>query len=959
MTATTSLTSTQIRQQFIDFFVEKCGHTEVPSSPVVPHDDPTLLFANAGMNQFKPYFLGTEQPNFTRAVDTQKCIRAGGKHNDLDDVGKDTYHHTFFEMLGNWSFGDYFKNEAIGWAWELLTQVWGIDPERLHATYFEGDESEGLGPDNEARDLWLQYLPAERVHPGNKKDNFWEMGDTGPCGPCSELHYDRSPDKSGANLVNADAQDTVVEIWNLVFIQYNRQQSGELVPLPAKHVDTGMGFERIVRVLQGVDSNYDTDVFQPIFQAIQEVTGARAYQPGASQTELADPINIAYRVIADHIRTLTFALSDGAHCGNKGRDAVLRAILRRAVRFGHQTLGVEEPFFYKLVPAVVEAMGDVFPEIKAKQEEVQEELKDEEVSFRDTLERGLGLFEKAVEDLSRGGQLDGDSAFDLEATYGFPYSLTVVMAEERGLSVDQNGYEQAKAKHAETSKGAGGGSDAKQSLLELVQKGLDAGWFAETEFVGYRGNTEMPEQDNALTLFKMNGEVYETAMEAKPGDHVAFVFEMTPFYAEAGGQVGDTGEVIVRHPITHSAGEMTRLCVRDTIKIGGVHLHIGTVEEGRLELHANDPTVSASLHVDSDRRDAITANHTITHVMNRALRDHVNQDAMQKGSLVDDEKTRFDFSHGHALTAQEIEAVEKQVNDDIAADLEVFADFAPQTEALNINGLRAVFGEKYPPTVRVVSIGGPVHDLLAEPASDRWTSLSIEFCGGTHLAKTGDAEGFVIIGQDAVSKGVRRLTAITGKAAHEATAQAESLLHRAESLADSPADQLAGAIDAISKATTEQQTPLVLRGKIQSALATLNEKLKQHQKEQVSQQGEAVVEVARAIAESADDAIICAKVEGADAKSLRTAMDVIRSKKPDAAMMLAADAGEGKVALLASVPKDLIGKGLKAGDWVKHTAPIVGGGGGGRPDMAQAGGKDPSNIEEALEAAKQFAEDKL
>ncbi|MEM9345409.1 MAG: alanine--tRNA ligase [Planctomycetota bacterium] len=959
MTATTSLTSTQIRQQFIDFFVEKCGHTAVPSSPVVPHDDPTLLFANAGMNQFKPYFLGTEQPSFTRAVDTQKCIRAGGKHNDLDDVGKDTYHHTFFEMLGNWSFGDYFKKEAIQWAWELLTEVWGIDPERLHATYFEGDESEGLEPDLEAKELWLQFLPELRVHPGNKKDNFWEMGDTGPCGPCSELHYDRSPDKSGASLVNADAQDTVVEIWNLVFIQYNRQQSGELVPLPAKHVDTGMGFERIVRVLQGVDSNYDTDVFHPIFDAIQEVTGARAYRPGANDSELSDPVNIAYRVIADHIRTLVFALSDGAHCGTNKRESTLRTILRRAVRFGHQSLGVHEPFFFKLVQSVVDAMGGVFPEIRKNPDAIVQELLEEEEAFRETLENGLVLFEKTVQSHSSGDQLDGDVAFDLQATYGFPADLTRIMAEERGLAWDEEGFKKAKKRHADISRGEAGGADAKQSLLELVQKGLDIGWFAETEFVGYRGNTEMPEQDNALTLFKLRNGVYETAMEAQPGDDVALVFEMTPFYAEAGGQVGDTGEVIVRHPITHAAGEMTRLCVRDTVKIGGVHLHIGTVEEGSLELHANDPTVSASLHVDADRRSAITSNHTITHVMNRALRDHVNKDAMQKGSLVDDEKTRFDFSHGSALTAEEIEAVEKQVNDDIAADLEVFADYAPQTEAININGLRAVFGEKYPPTVRVVSIGAAVHDLLAEPASGKWANLSIEFCGGTHLSKTGDAEGFVITGQDAVSKGVRRLTAITGKAAHEATAQAEALLHRAESLNGAPAEKLADAIDSISKAINEQQTPLVLRGKIQSALAGLTDKLKQHQKEQASQQGEAVVEVARAIAESADDAIICAKVDGADAKSLRTAMDVIRSKKPDAAMMLAADAGEGKVALLASVPKDVISKGLKAGDWVKHTAPIVGGGGGGRPDMAQAGGKDPSKIEQALEAARQFAEGKL
>ncbi|MBX2852041.1 MAG: alanine--tRNA ligase [Phycisphaeraceae bacterium] len=961
MTATTSLTSTQIRQQFIDFFVKKCGHTAVPSSPVVPHDDPTLLFANAGMNQFKPYFLGTEQPTFTRAVDTQKCIRAGGKHNDLDDVGKDTYHHTFFEMLGNWSFGDYFKKEAIAWAWELLVDTWGIDPERLHATYFEGDESEGLEPDLEAKELWLQFLPESRVHPGNKKDNFWEMGDTGPCGPCSELHYDRSPDKSGASLVNADAQDTVVEIWNLVFIQYNRQQSGELVPLPAKHVDTGMGFERIVRVLQGVDSNYDTDVFGPIFDAIQKITGARAYQPGADKEQLEDPINIAYRVIADHIRTLTFALSDGAHCTNEGRGYVLRSILRRAVRFGKQTLGVEDPFFYKLVPTVAEHFGDIFPEIKVKQADVEAELKEEEESFRKTLDRGIGLFEDVLAGVAGDAKrpvFPGDEAFKLHDTYGFPIGLTQLMAEERGLTVDLEGFEREMDAARERSRGEGGGADAKQSLLELVQKGLDAGWFAETNFVGH-DTTEMPEQPNVLNVFKMQGEVYEPVCEADVGDRIALVFETTPFYAEAGGQVGDTGEIMIRHSTSPTGGEIAKCCVRDTIKIGGVHLHIGTVEEGKLEVVAGNPEVSASLHVDADRRAAITSNHTITHVMNRALRDLVNKDAMQKGSLVDDEKTRFDFSHGSALTPDEVGAVERQVNDDIAADLEVFADHAPQQEALDINGLRAVFGEKYPPMVRVVSVGAPVHDLLAEPDSDKWQNLSIEFCGGTHLAKTGDAEGFVIVSQDAVSKGVRRLTAITGSAAHQATAQAEALLHRAESLKDAAADKLADEIDTITKAVAEQQTPLVLRGKVQSALAVLSDKLKQHQKAQESQQGEAVVELARAIADSADDTVICVKVNGADAKSLRTAMDVIRSKKPDAAMMLAADAGEGKVALLASVPKDVIAKGLKAGDWVKHTAPIVGGGGGGRPDMAQAGGKDPSKIEEALESAKQFAEDKL
>ncbi|MEM1353550.1 MAG: alanine--tRNA ligase [Planctomycetota bacterium] len=1009
-------TSTQIRQQFIDFFVDKAGHTAVPSSPVVPHDDPTLLFANAGMNQFKPYFLGTEQPSFTRAVDTQKCIRAGGKHNDLDDVGKDTYHHTFFEMLGNWSFGDYFKKEAIRWAWELLVGVWQIDPERLHATYFEGDPNEGLEPDLEAKELWLQFLPESRVHPGNKKDNFWEMGDTGPCGPCSELHYDRSPDKDGAALVNADAQDTVVEIWNLVFIQYNSRwlpggadkvrdfekapapkdrndpdplefkrryrlekygttKRDELVAkcrkldsLPANHIDTGMGFERIVRVLQGVDSNYDTDVFQPIFTAIQKITGARAYVPGAGKEQLEDPINIAYRVIADHIRTLTFALSDGAHCTNEGRGYVLRSILRRAVRFGKQTLGVEEPFFYKLVQAVVDNFGDVFPEIKIKQADVEAELMEEEESFRKTLDRGIQLFEEAERkardrwdmpmrdpgDPILPPSIKGKDAFKLHDTYGFPIGLTQLMAEERGLTVDLEGFEREMAAARERSRGESSGVDTKQSLLELVQLGLDSDWFEETEFVGH-DQTEFPPKPNRFCLMKKAGEVYIPADAAAARDEVALVFQSTPFYAEAGGQVGDTGSVVIL-----GGPQPVRVAIKDTIKIGGVHLHLGEVQGERLDAGIDQP-VDIAMAVDRVRRNTIAANHTITHVMNRALRDHVSAHAMQKGSLVDDEKTRFDFSHNAALTTEQLEAVEKQVNDDIGRDLPVYAGYAPQEDALKINGLRAVFGEKYPPTVRIVSVGVKIEDLLTNPDNPEWQSYSVEFCGGTHLAQTGDAEGFVVLSQDAVSKGVRRITGLTGAAAHKATAEGEALLHRVEALGSASAQALEAGVEELSRALGEAAIPLLLKQKIQSGIIGLSERVKQFKKARGSQQAEAVVESARAVAEGAseDASYLVAQIPGADAKTLRTAMDVIRKKRPDAAMLLAADAGEGKVALLASVPKDLIAKGLKAGDWVKHTAPIVGGGGGGRPDMAQAGGKDSGKIEEALEAAKQFAEGKL
>ena len=947
MPTATPPTSTQVRQQFIDFFVDKAGHTAVPSAPVVPHDDPTLLFTNAGMNQFKDVFLGTGKRDYTRAVDTQKCIRAGGKHNDLDDVGKDTYHHTFFEMLGNWSFGDYFKKEAIAWAWELLVTQWGLDPERLYATYFEGDASEGLEPDHEARDLWLQFLPPERVQPGNKKDNFWEMGDTGPCGPCSELHYDRSPDKSGGDLVNADAQDTVVEIWNLVFIQFNRNQDGSLSPLPAKHVDTGMGFERIVRVLQGKESNYDTDVFAPIFEAIQKITGARGYTPGADEAALKDPINIAYRVIADHIRTLVFALSDGAHCGNEGRNYVLRSILRRAVRFGKQTLGVDEPFFYKLVPTVVEHFGDTFPEIKAKQDEVESELREEEEGFRRTLDRGIGLFEQVADGLARDAQrpaFPGEDAFKLHDTYGFPIGLTQLMAEERGLTVDLEGFEREMEKARELSRGGGGASDAKASLVELVQQ-LD---LPKTEFTGY-GRTEAMGVETSMHVFGMVGEAgpYKPIDRVEMGGSCAVVLGQTPFYAEAGGQVGDTGVIQV-------AGG-ARVKVTETVKVGDTHFHLGQVVSGTL---VSAEQVTLALAVDAKRRGLTQNNHTITHVMNRALRDHVSTDAAQKGSLVDDEKTRFDFSHNAALTPEQIEAVEKQVNDAIAADLPVYTGYAPQDEALKINGLRAVFGEKYPPTVRVVSIGASVEDLLADPTNERWAGLSIEFCGGTHLKKTGEAEGFVILSQDAVSKGVRRITAVTGAAAHKASAEGEQLLSRVETLRGAPVQDLDTKVEQLVRAVSEQPIPLVLKQKVQAGIADLSQRVKEYAKAEGSKQEETVVEAARAIADASaeDAALIVAEVPGADAKTLRTAMDVIRKKRPGAAMLLAAAPSADKVALLASVPKELVAKGLKAGDWVKHTAPIVGGGGGGRPDMAQAGGKDASKLVEALEAARAFAE---
>ena len=927
-------TSSDIRNQFIQFFVDKHQHAFVPSSPVVPHNDPTLLFANAGMNQFKPYFLGAEKPEHTRVANTQKCIRAGGKHNDLEDVGKDTYHHTFFEMLGNWSFGDYFKKEAIDWAWELLVKVWKLDPERLHATYFEGDASEGLEPDLEAKKLWEQYLPAERIHPGNKKDNFWEMGDTGPCGPCSEIHIDRTSSKNGGSLVNAgDAR--VMEIWNLVFIQFNRNQDGRLTPLPAKHVDTGMGFERICAVIESRDKNYDpaignydTDVFLPLFDAIQKVTGARAYSG-----KLDDEIDTAYRVLGDHIRTLTFALTDGATPGNEGRSYVLRRILRRAVRYGWQTLNVKEPFFYKLVRPLVDHMADAFPELKKHPEHVEAVIKEEEESFIRTIDRGITLFEQAASRATN-KTISADDAFTLYDTFGFPLDLTQLMAEERGMAVDTAGFDKLMNEARERSRASSAGGDAKAQLTEIIQR--DA--LPDTQFVGY-DSLDWSGQ-TAVRVYDLGGDVQ------------ALVTDATPFYAEQGGQVGDTGTITLNIPTTPPYV----FHVIDTQKIGAVYFHLG-------QFNGNAPTpgspiqYNADMHVDPARREKIMANHTTTHVMNRALRKLVNDRADQKGSLVDADKLRFDFSHSAAIGPEQAAAVEQMVNADIDADLPVHAGQASQKDALNIHGLRAVFGEKYPPVVRVVAIGETVEDLLKTPDNAAWAERSIELCGGTHLPSTGRAKRFAIVSEEAVGKGVRRITALTHDAAQAAVQVGEQLLQRAAGLSEAPLHELETHVSALSQAMETETLPLAVKHQLRGAVAELTDRIKAHQKAAGAKQAEAAVEQARELADAADGEVIVAELPGADGNALRAAMDVIRKKRPDAAMLLAA-ASDDKVALLAAVPQPMIARGLKAGDWVKAAAQVVGGG-GGRPDMAQAGGKDPAKLPEALEVARTFAAEKI
>jgi alanyl-tRNA synthetase len=918
--------SSTIRTQFLEFFQQKCGHAFVPSSPVVPHDDPTLLFANAGMNQFKPYFLGTEKPKNVRVVNTQKCIRAGGKHNDLDDVGKDTYHHTFFEMLGNWSFGDYFKKEAITWAWELLTVVWKLDPTRLHVTVFEGDEAAGIPRDDEAADIWKSVGVLDgHIHLGNKKDNFWEMGATGPCGPCTEIHYDKTADKSGAKLVNGGS-DQCIEIWNNVFIQFNRNEDQSLTPLPAKHVDTGMGFERICAVLNGANSNYDTDVFAPIFAAITEVTKARPYGG-----VLDDLIDTAYRVIADHIRTLTFAITDGARPGNKGREAVLRSILRRASRYGYQVLGLKEPFLYKLSGTVVEQLGGVFPELKKNPEKVREIIYSEEVGFLKTLERGLKLFAEAVKnadaDRSYGivnmravgqpsesvdmdeldkypARISGKAAFDLHTTYGFDIGLTQQMASENGMVVEMDDYD---ALWEEFQKISNAG--AKNIVISAVQ-----GTLPKTD--------DSPKYDHAIISAKVLGWVKDNAVittgTLQPGDAVGLLLDRTNFYAEQGGQVGDTGM------IDNTETEGIEFRVDNTIRLGETVLHLGVQLGGSLSVGD-----TVQLAQTTSRRIDIMRNHTATHLLNLALRTVLGNHVEQKGSLVDDEKTRFDFSQDKPVSKEEERLIERRVNDLISRDLPVTATVMPLEAAKQLPGVRAMFGEKYPDPVRVVSIGSEnIHQLTHDD--------SVEFCGGTHVPRTGTIGYFKIQSQEPVSKGVRRLIAVTGRAASEAIATMTDTLVEVSSKFQCQPEELAGRIDA-------------LQAEAKSAEARVTKLMG-------TQLAKEIDELLRQAVVTNGTTVLVGQVGTGTNDLVKSQIDRIKQKATSAYIVLLwYDEEAGKIPVMAALTPDLVKKGLKAGEIVKQVAAVLGGSGGGKPDLAQAGGKDAAKIPDALAKALELA----
>jgi len=910
------MTSAEVRQSFLDFFRSK-EHTLVPSSSLMP-DSPNLLFTNAGMNQFVPIFLGQRSPDVskwagaipgsdTRAADTQKCIRAGGKHNDLEDVGLDTYHHTFFEMLGNWSFGDYFKKEAIGWAWELVTEVWKFPKNRLYATVYSPDKAKGDPSefDQEAYDLWAEKFRSAGLDPkvhivnGNKKDNFWMMGDTGPCGPCSEIHVDLTPqgDTKG-RLVNQGAAECI-EIWNLVFIQFNANPDGTFSPLPARHVDTGMGFERVTGILQNtrnftqfnrVISNYETDIFRPLFDKIEKLSGKRygsTLPPsGTTGTTDQEKADVAFRVIGDHIRTLSFAIADGILPGNTDRNYVLRRILRRAVRYG-RSLGFKEPFFYKLASVLAETMGTVFPEVRARQEHIEEVIQREEVAFNKTLDRGIDLFSEEVSQM-RGRQMSGAFAFKLYDTYGFPLDLTELMARERGLSVEVAEFDRLMTQQKERARLA-----QKKEVIELSQVESTV----PTQFVGYE-------------KLETAAKVLETV---KIKDRTALVLDISPFYAEMGGQVGDTGQL-------GAGGQLWR--VVNTQKSGNTWLHfVGEADGASPRIEGPAPGDSVTLTVDQPRRLAIERHHTVTHLLHWALHQVVSQDAVQKGSYVGPEKLTFDFSSA-PLTPQQVADVERLVNERILENAPVTWTEVKYNHIKERGDIMQFFGEKYGDWVRVVQIGGRSTGL---------DGYSMELCGGTHTRATGEIGLFRIAAESAIAAGIRRIEAVSGLEAYKRANEELHLLKTLSGKVNSPAGEL--------------------EKKIESMLAQQKEVEKQLRALQQKQ----AAETARGLVAKAHSLgsipTVVEDLSPGEGDYLQSIAEALKGQFKGAVVL--GGIANGTVALVASVSPEYT-KQIQAGKLIQAIAPLVGGKGGGRPDNARGGGKDVNKLAEALALAREL-----
>lgn len=882
MNASAKFTTSQIRSDFLEFFKGK-GHTIVPSAPLVPGNDPTLLFTNSGMVQFKDVFLGAEKRSYVRAADVQRCLRAGGKHNDLDQVGYTARHHTFFEMLGNWSFGDYFKKDAIAWAWELLTQVWKLPAERLLVTVYQTDD--------EAYALWRDMVgvPEERiVRIGDNKgapfasDNFWQMADTGPCGPCTEIFYDHGDHIAGGPPGSPDEDgDRFIEIWNLVFMQFDRQPDGSLVPLPAPCVDTGMGLERLAAILQHVHTNYEIDLFQALIRKAAELTGT------------ADLENKSLRVIADHIRACSFLIVDGVLPSNEGRGYVLRRIIRRALRHGWM-LGVRQPFFSKLVPTLVEQMGEAYPELPAAVDTVTRALQAEEERFAETLDAGMKIFEDVAGKASN-GVIPGVDAFRLYDTYGFPLDLTQDIARERDLTVDIAGFDAAMEQQRETARAAGKFGGGVSLPAELVAT------LSPTRFLGY--DRLQADGLTVLALLKDGRPVQSAAA----GDAVIVITDQTPFYAESGGQVGDTGVL---------AGNGVRLAVEDTQKFAGqFHGHVGTLSEGGLKVG----DVLAG-QVDGERRSATILNHSATHLLHAALREVLGTHVQQKGSLVAPDRLRFDFSHFQPISAEELALIERKVNQQVRANNAAEVHTMGMQEALDF-GAMALFGEKYGEHVRVLKMG----------------DYSTELCGGTHVNRTGDIGLFKITSEGGVSAGVRRIEAVTGQGALDYVDAEEARLAEAAELLGGSAADVVEKIRALGQRQKQLERELeAVKAKVAAgATADLS--------------GQAV--------EVAGVKVLAARLEGFDAKALRDAMDRLKQQLGDAVIVLAG-AQDGKAALVAGVNGSAMGK-VKAGELLSHIASQIGGKGGGRPDLAQGGGEDGPALATALAAVVEWVSPRL
>lgn len=878
--------SAKVREKFLEYFRGK-DHAIVPSAPLVIKNDPTLMFTNAGMNQFKDLFLGHGVVKDKRVADTQKCLRVSGKHNDLEEVGIDTYHHTMFEMLGNWSFGDYFKKEAIKWAWDLLTGVYKISPDRMYVTVFEGSKDDKLPYDQEAADAWKNYVAADRILNGNKKDNFWEMGDTGPCGPCSEIHVDIREEKErakvdGKSLVN-HGHPQVIEIWNLVFMEFNRKADGSLEKLPSQHVDTGMGFERLCMVLQGKRSSYDTDVFQPIIRKIEDLCGLRYKTEETSKQ--AEVVNIGMRVIADHIRAISFAIADGQMPSNTGAGYVIRRILRRAVRYGYQSLGIKEPFLYRIVPVLSNQMGEFFPEIESQKLFVEKVIKEEETAFFRTLEQGLKKIDSVCIGLSQSGKdklVDGKTVFELYDTFGFPVDLTSLIARQYGLSIDEKGFEAEMEKQKSRSR-----EDAKVDTADWIIPA--PGTSDRSEFVGYTG------LESSCRIIKYR------SVKTKGKEQFQVVLDKTPFYAESGGQQGDTGE------LESSKGKIR---VLDTKKENNLIVHF----TDKLPADTDGPLQA---RVDRKKRQLTMNNHTATHLLHAALREVLGKHVEQKGSLVNDQYLRFDFSHFSKLTDEELQRIETRVNEKIRENIAVDVRTMKLDEAKK-SGAMALFGEKYGEEVRVVTVD---------------KDFSIELCGGTHVGRTGQIGSFKIVSEGAVAAGIRRIEALTAVKAEEFIHQELSLLMRVKESLKNPKDLLKSL------------------------------ELLQEQNAELQKKNEALVlEKARMIRDELCKKavvvngvqLISEKIELDSPDAIKNLAFELKNSVKDLFLVLGAMVN-GKPSLTVMISEHLVKeRSWHAGNIVKELAKEINGGGGGQPFYATAGGSQAEGLDKAISKAKEL-----